>query len=174
MNKRSLQHNNLKNQGASWNDDPFDLPWQPQGVSKLSHEDNLNNYLYELVDMYAVFDGECYNVAFSKLSDCEQNELARLYLEYADRDTSECIYGNEFSINNDFVCSLLAMLKEDNIQSRVRFAETTRLNIIKHHQPDMQKLLDRKCDEYLLNNMEEAGFYARQIQDDCGIVWTKR
>lgn len=174
MSNNSVLQNNIKNQqDSSWNDDPFDLKGAINGVTSLSHSRNLYFYAEDLVQRYALFDGECYNVTFLNLPEHEQNELARLYLEYTDREISECIHGQDFSIDNEFTCKLLAMLKNDCKHAREAFAETTRKNVITYFEKDLQRFLDDCCHEMLCNQNNEQGFYAQQCKDTGETVWSK-
>ncbi len=173
MNKAIVQQNNLKNQ-SSWNDDPFDLPWSmSQGVTNLSHTRNLHFYAQDVVLQYGKFESECYNVTFSELPECTQNELVRLYLEYTDRDLSDCVNGTDYSIDNDYTCALLAMLKNDCARTRQSFAETVRLNLTKHFDKDLQKVLDDACLDCAANMYNEHGYSIRQSRDTGDAEWVK-
>lgn len=164
----------IKNQEhSSWNDDPFDLKGAIKGVEGLSHSRNLYFYAEEVVQRHATFDGECYIIAFPDLPEYEQNELARLYIEYNDREISECIYGQDFSINNKFTCAILLMLKDDCKRTRENFAETTRKNIISYFEKDLQKFLDGCCNDLLHNQNNEEGFFAQECRDTGETVWRK-
>lgn len=172
MNKQSIEHNNLQKQ--SWNDDPFDLPWPSQGVTTLTFERDLHFYAQELVAHYGQFDGECYNVTFDSLPEFAQNELSAKYFEYTDRETSACVHGNDYALDNDFTCAILAMLKDDNKKTREAFAEVTRNNIIKHYEKDLQKVLDDACHDYLHSINNEQGLFAGTCRDSGDLVWSKR
>ena len=122
MNEQSIAYiNNISKQQLSRIDNPFDLNWEPKGATNISHERNLSEYADELTYTYGKFDGEQYTLNLSSLSEYQQGELARLYIEYTDRETSECVYGNDFSINSDFTCALLAMLAHDSLENREAF-----------------------------------------------------
>jgi len=172
MNKSIVTHNNLKNQ-SSWNDDPFDLPWSVNGVTSLSHVRDLHFYAQELVLQYGKFESECYNVTFSQLPEYAQKELSRLYLEYIDRDWSDCLNGNDYSIDNDFTCALLAMLKNDCQRTRQAFAEIACKNIIVHFEKDLQKILDDACHDCLEGSMNENGYRAVQSRESGDVEWRK-
>lgn len=164
----------MQNQdSSSWNDDPFELKGRFKGVTRLSHSRNLYLYAEEIVSNHAKFDGEFYVVEFASLPEYEQNELCRLYLEFTDRETSECIHGNDFSIDNNFTCALLNMLQNDCIQTRELFAETTRKNIIEHYEHSIQKLLNEACEDFLQSQYSEAGYYSQQCRDTGEVIWSK-
>jgi hypothetical protein len=172
MNKAIVQQNNLQNQSL-WNDDPFDLPWSSQGVTSLSHTRNLHFYAQELVLQYGKFESECYNITFSELPEFAQKELARLYLEYTDRDWTDCLNGTDYSIDNDFTCALLAMLKNDCKRTRESFAEITCKNIINHYERDLDKVLTDACHDCLEDSMNERGYSAVQSRESGDVEWRK-
>ncbi len=172
MNNISLAQHINKNQ-ASWNDDPFDLKDKFAGVAILNHERNLSNYAEELVSHYAKYVSDQYELSLDMLPEFEKNELVRLYLEYTDRDTSECVYGNDFTENSDYTCALLAMLKDDCKANREAFAEITRKNIIIYYSESLQDILDTSCKVHLDNCMEEGGYHSQIDWDNGDVVWSK-
>jgi|KBSSwiStaDraftv2_1062776.scaffolds.fasta_scaffold893336_2 hypothetical protein len=152
--------------------DPFGIEDRRKGFA-LNHEKSLENYIDELVANRAKYIDGRFELSFDSLAEHHKNEIAHLYIEYSDRDLSECIYGDDVSINSEFTCTLLSMLKNDSKESREKFAETTRTNILKYYEREFQRLIDGACDVYLNNSMEEAGMYARQDRDTGDIYWGK-
>lgn len=174
MNSRSLAHNIIKNQESSWTDDPFQFGTHAfKGLGTMSHERNLYRYTEDLVTQNAKFDGENYNLSLSSLPESEQNELVRLLMESTDRETSECVYGDDFTINSDFTCSLLAMLKNDNQETRERFADVTRKNILTYYSKSLQKIINEVCTTYHCNMMLEQDYHAQIDRDHGDVIWRK-
>lgn len=153
--------------------DPFNLGSDVKGLTPMNHERNLNDFAEELVANYAKFDDESFYLSLSKIPDDEQGELARLYMEYTDRDTSECVYGEDFTIDNEFTCALLALLKEDSHENRVNLAEVTRKNTILYYKKSLQKVIDEACDAHLLNLYNEDGYHSQQCRDTGEISWNR-
>lgn len=153
--------------------DPFGLGNTFKGLMNVSHEKNLHDYAQEIVANYAKYDGESYCLTLSNLPDDEQNELARLLIESLDREVNECIYGNDFTINNEFTCALLELLKNDNPGTRRNFAEVTLRNILIYYKDSLQTIIDEACTEYLHNLNNQAGYYAHQDMEHGDIVWRK-
>ena len=172
MNNISLAQAITKNQ-PSWNDDPFELNGEFAGVASLSNEKKLSNFTEELVSHYAKWNSDQYELSLDMLPEFEKNELVRLYIEYTNRDTSECIYGNDFSIDNDYTCALLAMLKDDNKETRDAFAQITRKNIIAYYLNDLQKCLDDACHDCLESSMNDTGYYYGQDMHSGDMEWRK-
>ena len=141
-----------------------------KGLS-MNHKRTLELYAEELVSHYAKYDGDDYILLLSQLSDEEQNELARLYVEYTDRDLCECVNGNDLSINNDYTCALLSMLKNNSLESRENFAQITRKNIITYYKKHLQNVLDEACENYMHNINNENGLYAQIDIDHGDMVW---
>jgi len=172
MSTSSVAYIYKQNQEASWIDDPFQLGTRKnKGVTSINHSINLSYYAQDLVAQHAKFDGENYDLYLSDISDSEQSELARLYLEFTDRETSECVYGDDFSINSNYTCALLAMLKNDCKETRDNFADVTRKNIITYYTRSLQEVLDQACYEHLRNVNDEAGLFAQQDRDNDEIRW---
>lgn len=173
MNKISLSETINKNQ-PSWNDDPFDLKGEFDGVMTLSHEKNLFNFLDELVAHYAKYDTDRYELTLDMLPEFQKNELARLYIEYTDRDLTECVNGNDLSIDNEYTCAVLRVLKEDSQKNRDALSSIIRTNIISYYSESLQDLIDSSCEEYTHHVMNENGYYSRHDRDHGDLVWSKR
>lgn len=172
MNVKSLMHNYAKNQyHSSMIDDPFDLKGSFKGVFGLNHQLNLDNYCLELVENYATYSGSEYHISLDKLSDDDQKELIRLYLEATGREVNECIYGNDFSINNEFTCALLAMLKHNCKETRDSFAKVTLNNTLSYFKSSLEELLDNACDIYLQAVINDNDGYASQDLEHGEVVW---
>jgi hypothetical protein len=171
MNKAMLQQNNLQNQGSWINDDPFDLLWT-QEVTSLSAERDLHLYAQDLVEQYAKFDGECYNVTFEQLSDSDQSQLLAKYFEFNDRET-DCLNGDDFSIDNDYTCALLKILKDNTPETRENLATVIHKNISIYYAKEIQKVLGDACDDYLHNINNEQGYYAVQSRESGDVEWSK-
>ena len=174
MNLNSLSHSLIQNQDrSSWIDDPFDLKGEVKGVTMISHNRNLSDYAERLVSIYAEYDIDNYYLLISELPESEQNELTRLYMESTDRDTSECVYGEDFTINSDYTCALLAMLKNDCEETRERFAYVTRKNIIKYYTNSLQEVLDDACNSYLILTNNDNEMYAHQDTNSGETYWSR-
>lgn len=153
--------------------DPFGLGNTVKGLANMSHKKNLCDFAQELVANYAKYSCDHYELPLHMVPEYELNELVRLYIESTDREVNECIYGNDFSIENDFTCALLAMLQNDCRDTREKFAEITRKNTILYYEKSLQEILDEACNDYLHSMMNEQGYYARQDADNPEIVWSK-
>lgn len=138
--------------------DPFGLGNAVKGLTNMNHERYLSNYAEELVARYAKYEYDTYTLNFNDLPDEEQSELTRLFMESTDRETSECVYGNDFSINNDFTCALLAMLQDDCEETREKFAEVTRKNIIIYYEKSLQEVINEACNYYIHSIHNESGY----------------
>ncbi|WP_045099304.1 hypothetical protein [Legionella micdadei] len=139
----------------------------------MNHKINIFNYAEELVAHYAKYRYDQYELSLSDLPESSLNELARLYIEHTNREVNECINGDDFSINNDFTCALLAMLQDDSQENRERFAEVTRKNILTYYKESLQKVLDEACQFYLNNMMNEQGLYARYDLENGDLIWSR-
>lgn len=173
MNARSLSHNYVQKQQSSWNGDPFGLEGLVTGVTPLSHQRSLEDYAQELVSSYAEFIGNQYELHLEKLSAPLQFELARLYIESIDREIEWACYGDDQTLNSDFLCALLAMLKSDNPKTRANFAKVTSENVVIYYAKTLQEILNCACDEYYGNEMNEQGYHAQQDRDSGDVIWGK-
>ncbi len=170
MNKQSVAYSD--NQKQQWMNDPFQLGTL-QGLKPVSNATNLSGYLLGLVISHARCHGDHYELHVNALPEDAQNELARLYIESIDREIEWACYGDDESINSDFLCAILAMLKDDSQEARDYFAEVTRKNILVYYKDALNELLDKTCDEYLNDSMNEQGLYAHQDKDHGDVVWGK-
>lgn len=173
MNALSLAYSNAQKQ-TSWSDDPFELKGFVTGVTKISdHERNLRDYTQELVYSYGVRHDDHYELVLDKLSTPCQMELARLYIESIDREIEWACYGDDQSINSDFLCAMLAMLKDSNPETRDNFAQVTSVNLFKYYQKTLQELIDEACHVFYCNEMENAGMQCYQDRDNGEFLWSK-
>jgi hypothetical protein len=174
MNVVSLAQNRAQKQiKASWIDDPFDLKGAVTGVTNMNPQRNLSNYAEELVAQYAKYTHGQYDLILSDLPEEEQNQLASAYIESIDREIEWACYGEDESINSDFLCALLCMLKDDCNETREHFAEVTRKNILTYYKKQLQETLDDACTSYLNNTMNEQGYYSEQDMEHGDLVWRR-
>lgn len=175
MNRSSLAHNYVqKQQPSSWIDDPFQLGTHAfKGLKPMSHERNLDDYIQELVACYAKYHGDHYELSLEKLSTPSQLEFARLYIESIDRDIEWACYGEDQTLNSEFLCAMLAMLKDSTAKTRANFAQVTTRNILAYYKTTMQDLLDKGCYLYFTNEMHEAGYRAEYDPEHGDVVWGK-
>lgn len=153
--------------------DPFDLGDTFKGLLSVNHKRNLSNYAEQLVTLYAKYQNDHYELYLDMLPDSEQNEIARLYIESTDRETSECVYGNDFSIENEYTCALLAMLQDDSKENRAKFAEVTRKNILTYYKESLQEIIDNACETFFYNMMDDRGYHAQTDMEHGDVVWRK-
>ncbi len=107
---------------------------------------NLYRYVCELVEDRAAWDRdlESFVLSVDDLNYDEQGELTALMLEYSDRDTTDCFKKPaQTAIDDDITCSLLALLKNDNLDNRQELASTIRENTINRFKADMQDFINR-------------------------------
>ena len=155
-------------------DDPFDFDSNTfQGLKLVSPTRNLSDYAQELVYNHGIYDGEFYNLSFKKLHEDEQAELVRLFMESTDRDTSECVHGDDFSIENDYTCALLALLKNDCQETRDTFADVTRKNVIKYYSKTLQDVLNDASNDLLCSLNDEQGLLSYQDKDSGDVCWRR-
>lgn len=174
MNKTSLTYVNTRNQ-TTFKEDPFDIGLGfTQGTSMLGHERQLELYAEELVGRFAKYQCEEYTLDTEKLPQVELSELTRLYLESIDREfETEAILGKDCSINNDYNCALLALLKENNQENRDRLAEITMRNFTTYYDKELQEILNDACMSYLFYTNQEAGYRLYQDDEHGDFLWGK-
>lgn len=173
MNALSLAYSNAQKQ-TSWSDDPFDLKGFVTGVTKLSdHQRNLNDYALDLVSCYAKFKDDHYELDLDMLSSPYQLELAQHYIESIDREIEWACYGDDESINSEFLCALLAMLKDSTPKTRLNFAQVTTRNILIYYKDKLNEILSDACDTFYNNEMHEAGYRCEQDMEHGDFVWRR-
>lgn len=144
----------------------------PVGKGLSMHQKRtLELYAEELVAHHAQYDADGYTLLLSDISDDEQNELARLYIDYTDRNLCECVNGDDLSIDNDYTCALLSMLKDNCLETRERFAQITCKNIITYYKRQLQDILNDACESYLHNINNENGLYSHVDMDHGDVMY---
>ncbi len=173
MYQNSIAFNYISNQPhTSWNDD-VEHKVSSKGMPNINNLRNLSNYAEELVAHYGLYNGDEYILSFVKLDAHEQTELARLYLEVNDRETTECIYDGDFRLNNDFNIALLSMLKNNTRETREEFSNITIQNIIRYYAISLQEILDDACVSYHSKIMNERDYFQTQDSEHGDITWSK-
>lgn len=129
-----------------------------KGLASVNHQRNLSDYAEELVAHYAKFECDQYELSLDMVPEEEQNELLRLYIESIDREIEWACYGLDESINSDFLCDMLAMLKNNDEESRQKFAETTRKNLLTYYKNTLESLLATGCDIYYNADIHEVDY----------------
>lgn len=172
MNALSLAYSNAQKQ-TSWIDDPFELKGFVTGVTTLNHTRNLTDYMMDLVGQYGKHSSDHIELSLEMLPESEQDELVRLYIESIDREIEWACYGDDESINSEFLCAMLSMLKDNNEETRAHFAETTRKNLIIYYTKPLNELFDSACDTYFHMMMNESGYFAHVDREHGDLVWSK-
>lgn len=149
----------------------FNRGTKVKGLTNMNHRSNLSDYALDLVSNYAKFSCDQLELSLNTLPDDEQSELARLFMEFSGRETSECVYGHDFSIESEYTCALLSLLQSDCQETRDRFAEVTRKNIILYYAQSLQETLDNACEFYLQASNNENGLYAYQDPEHGDTLW---
>lgn len=168
MNVLSLIENINKNQ--SWKDCLFKSNEFVTGVTPLKHISNLNDYMMDLIDQYGKHLSDHSELFFEMLPDEEQDKLLSYYIESINREIEWACYGNDNSINSEFLCSMLLMLKNNNKETREHFVKTIRNNLISYYKKPINKLLDSACDDYFHRMTIEYNYFARISRDDSNLM----
>lgn len=170
MNKATLTHIELPNQPEpSWLDGMYDGTYANGHV--MSNEQLLDDYTDELVLTRAHHQHNEYTLTLDMLTEDEQHELARLYIESIDREIEWACYGEDQTLNSDFLCALLSMLKDNNDETRQRFAEITQQNVLVYYKKTLNALLQDACNRVLHNQMHHLGYYPSRDTEHDEIIW---
>lgn len=172
MNALSLAYSNAQKQ-PSWNDDPFDLKGRVTGVARLSHKKTLENYALELVSSFGEFINNNYELQLEKLTAEYQLELVRLYIESIDREIEWACYGQDQTVNSDYLCAMLDMLQNPTPETRARFAQITCRNLLQYYREALQDILDTACHDLHCMEMNEAGFHQEQDLEHGDYAWIR-
>ena len=173
MNALSLAYSNAQKQ-ESWIDDPFEFKGFVTGVTKISgHQRNLRDYALEMVASFGKFKSDHYELNLDMLSTPYQLEFARLYIESIDREIEWACYGDDQTLNSDFLCALLAMLKDSNPKTRAKFAQVTTVNVLTYYKNTLNDLLETACEDFYNNEMHEAGYRCEQDMEHGDFVWRR-
>jgi hypothetical protein len=139
----------------------------------MSFKKNFSNYLHDLVMDNAKYDGDVYNLTLDDLDEADQTKLASLYLETIDRDVTECVWGNDFTGNSDYVCALLKMLSDPSNENRENFSNLVCKNVLIYFKDSLQESIDESCNDYLHDEKNENGFYAYTDKNHGDVIWRK-
>jgi hypothetical protein len=124
----------------------------------------LRNYVDELVGEYGAPNPDCndkFDLRVHDLPDMEREKLTCLYIEAHDRDLDymiESVRNGDMSINSEYNCALLDILKENNADNRDHFAQIVISNIRKYHEENLQHEIDACVYLYRVNSAVNKGF----------------
>lgn len=114
------------------------------------HYSNLIKLIDEIVVDKAIFDIDHYRLSVNQLDENELGQIAGLFIENDDYDTSECFYNpNQYSYEDDITNSLLKVLKNNNKEARDEFVNRIIKRAINRYKDNIQKIIDERCDNYL-------------------------
>lgn len=166
MHSNSVQLNTLTTQQPLWKDDPFDLTKNGffKEPKKVDHDRNLQSYIQDLITKYGNQSNDSYTLPLSFIPNDKLLELSRLYIEFTDREVTECVNGNDFSVNNEYTTALLSMLNDNCKAKRDAFAQIAIKNILTYYSDSLQELIDEECEKYFEGEMEYNGL--RSYSDD--------
>jgi tRNA(Phe) wybutosine-synthesizing methylase Tyw3 len=83
------------------------------------------------------------------------------------------VHGDDFSIDNDYTCALLKMLKDNTKENRDNLASIVHKNISTYYKKYLQEILDDACIDFLHNIYNEEGYYSEISRDSGEIEWRK-
>lgn len=136
------------------------------------HHHNLINYVDELINLKGRHADETIYLQLADLDDDEKKELAALAIEDADRDCiSECVCGDDFSINSEYNCALIKMLNHDSKENRDDFARITANNTVKYFEKSLNELISERVVEVIHEDMNERGYYGHVSRKSGELEW---
>jgi len=168
MIKNSLAHNYVQKQ-TSWSDDPFGFEAEDKknGIwpqMEFNHKSNLDDYIQDLIATHAVYQADEYVLSLDMITSDEQDELLRLYIETIDREIDGAYCNDDVSINSDFNCALLSMLKCNTRDKREDLANVIHKNLFTYYNDTLNNLLSTGCEIFFNNAVNESSYYYRGEQ----------
>lgn len=110
-----------------------------------------------------------YQLNVDDLDEQDQCIFVMHLIENSDRDLY-AIYENEKY--DDIVCSLFKLLKKNDIDHKLDFAETVLSKIVCYYKPKMQEMLDDIIGLIEQEDYEYRGFIKRQHSDNGENYWS--
>jgi hypothetical protein len=160
MFEQTIKQSDLKNQAKNY-----------QGLINLNHERKLIEFTNDLITHYADFKDNQYTLNFSDISEFDQDELVRLYIELTGRELTECVNGLDYSIDNEYTCALLNMLENNCKERRDYFASVVRDNVVKHYSQSLQGYINDACQNYFIKEMNDNGIFSTIDKENGEVVW---
>lgn len=115
-------------------------------------------------------DENGYQLTLNELDDHEKEQFAAHLLENDDRDIFS-IYENEKY--DDIVSSLIVMLKKDNLDNRLDFAESIRDNVTKYYEDRMSDLIKERLSIVEADDYHFIGYIKRE-RDNGEHYWARQ
>lgn len=125
--------------------------------------------LYPFIDDLIRSNHKHYYLSVDDLSERDQFRFSMHLIEHADRDLFS-IYENENY--DDIVSSLIQLLKNDDTESKLDFAETIQEKIISYYKPKMQKMIDDVIGIIEQDDYADKGFIRRHHKDNGEQYWS--
>ncbi len=138
---------------------------QRQGFSMDTKYDQaqkeVEHFASEIVNENAEWDGEGYTVDWYKLHQTEQHKLIALMVERDGKDFL-AIGENDEKYRDDILSKLLHMVKADNMQSDISFAECVKKAVSHYYEDEALELIDKLSGYYTHETLRDQGLRLTQ------------
>ena len=168
MNTASVAYDYVKMQDVV---SRIDTIHQVKGMTYMSHKRNLSKYAESLVANYAKYDGPSYSLFLYNIPEDDRNQFVYYYLESIDRDITECVYGNDFTVNSEYACAFMLLMKNNTVENRKRLTNIIRRNTIEYFSSSLQEILNQACTDYLEMEMYENDIRQLSYEDNGEMYW---
>lgn len=132
-------------------------------------EKEMYNYGMDLVSSYAKWDGDGYYLDWNRIPEDEQGEFIAIMTDLDGKDFSP-ICENEESFRDDILAKIVLMLKRDDMEAKLDFAECVKKATRKYFEERAIEYLDDLTNEYTHEELADRGLCLRQDRDHGDFV----
>lgn len=122
-------------------------------ILTMNHYKKLVHYIDDLILDKAKRTSDGFILSINDLDSDELGDITALYLEYNDRDTSDCFQ------DENITSSLLKLLQNDSVDNKEDFATIIRNSTIQQYELQIEHLIQERCAEIEIERDIENGFY---------------
>lgn len=112
-----------------------------------------------------------YSLNADDLSEEDQHQFATYLIQY-EGQSLECIYEN--NSHDDIVSSLFTMLKENDVDHKLDFADLIRDKVISYYKKSMQQMIDDILPWVEQEDYSDRGYVRAQHSDNGEMFWVHR
>lgn len=119
------------------------------------HYRNLVNHVDNLIFDKCKKTRYGYDLSMARLSFDDLLKTSALFVEYDDRDTTDCFNRpDQDTKHDDITCALLSMLKHNSPSSRDLFASIVLENVARKYMRKIKAIINDRCEE--VSNWSES------------------
>ena len=107
---------------------------------------NIVRYIDSLIFYKSIRENDAIALPFNRLTEDELAHLAALFLEFDDRDTTECFRdSSQRAEDDDITCAFIRLLMRNCRDTRNDFADLVINRATQHYRKNIEEMIEERC-----------------------------